>query len=164
MPFDNTGTYTPAAGAESAAPGQTIRSATWNNIFTDLSSALTDIGQGVAIEFVMRDAASSPIATGIKGYLEIPMALTILSWKIMADQAGSFQLDIWKAPFASFPPVIGNSITGSAKPILTSAISSSSSVLTGWTTSIDKGDILAFNVVSNVTCQQITFSMDCGRA
>ena len=45
MPYAATGIYTPVTGAENAAPGQVIRSATWNSIFTDLSSALTQVGQ-----------------------------------------------------------------------------------------------------------------------
>jgi hypothetical protein len=44
MPYDNKGDYTPPAGAESAAPAQVIRSAIWNSIFTDLSAALTTLG------------------------------------------------------------------------------------------------------------------------
>lgn len=44
MPFNSAGVYTPPAGAESAAPGDVIRSATWNSIFTDLSTALTSLG------------------------------------------------------------------------------------------------------------------------
>jgi hypothetical protein len=39
--------YTPVSGAESAAPGQVIRSATWNSINTDYATALTQIGTGV---------------------------------------------------------------------------------------------------------------------
>jgi hypothetical protein len=47
MAFSNsTGAYTPASGATTAAPGQTIASLTWNNIFTDLSTALTQLGEG----------------------------------------------------------------------------------------------------------------------
>ena len=37
--------YTPPNGAENAFPGQIIASATWNSIFTDLSTALTFLGQ-----------------------------------------------------------------------------------------------------------------------
>jgi len=44
MPYDSSGTYTPPTGATTAAPGQVIRSALWNTIFTDLSAALTQIG------------------------------------------------------------------------------------------------------------------------
>lgn len=47
MPFSNsTGAYTPASGATSATPGQTIASATWNSIFTDLQTALSQLGEG----------------------------------------------------------------------------------------------------------------------
>jgi len=45
MPFNSGGLYTPASGAESAVPGGLIQSAVWNAIFTDISSALTLLGQ-----------------------------------------------------------------------------------------------------------------------
>lgn len=49
MPFNSAGVYTPAAGATTAAPGDVIRSATWNSIFTDISTALSTLGaQGLA--------------------------------------------------------------------------------------------------------------------
>lgn len=47
MPLAPNGTYTPPTGAENAAPGEVIRSATWNTIFTDLSAAITQLGEGV---------------------------------------------------------------------------------------------------------------------
>ncbi len=48
MPYNSaTGVYTPAAGALTASAGQVIASATWNSIFTDLSTALTAVGQEV---------------------------------------------------------------------------------------------------------------------
>jgi hypothetical protein len=37
--------YTPPNGAENAFPGEIIASATWNSIFTDISNALTQLGQ-----------------------------------------------------------------------------------------------------------------------
>lgn len=45
MPFNSAGVYTPATGATSAAAGDVIRSATWNAIFVDISSALTLLGE-----------------------------------------------------------------------------------------------------------------------
>lgn len=45
MPFNSAGLYTPATGATTAAPGDLIRSSTWNAVFTDISSALTLLGQ-----------------------------------------------------------------------------------------------------------------------
>lgn len=44
MPFNNAGTYTPAAGATSASPGDIIKSSIWNAIFTDITTALTELG------------------------------------------------------------------------------------------------------------------------
>jgi hypothetical protein len=48
MPYSADGVYTPPTGAENASPSQIIRSATWNTIFTDLSSALSTVGNGAA--------------------------------------------------------------------------------------------------------------------
>ncbi len=45
MPFNSQGIYTPPLGAENAAPGVVIRSATWNTIFTDIATALTQLGE-----------------------------------------------------------------------------------------------------------------------
>jgi hypothetical protein len=46
MPFNTTtGVYTPASGATTANPGDIIKSATWNAIFTDITSALTTLGE-----------------------------------------------------------------------------------------------------------------------
>lgn len=45
MPYDSSGTFTPVDGAENAFPGKVIASATWNAIFTDISAALTLLGQ-----------------------------------------------------------------------------------------------------------------------
>lgn len=45
MPFNGDGNYTPPSGATTAAPGDIIASATWNAIFTDISDALTLLGQ-----------------------------------------------------------------------------------------------------------------------
>lgn len=45
MPFAPTGIYTPPTGAENAVPGAVIRSVIWNTIFTDISTALTQVGQ-----------------------------------------------------------------------------------------------------------------------
>lgn len=45
MPFNSGGVYTPPNGAENAFPGQVIASATWNSIHTDMSTALTSLGE-----------------------------------------------------------------------------------------------------------------------
>lgn len=61
MPYSVTGVYTPAAGAESAAPGQVIQSAVWNAIFTDLAAALTLLGTNLASEPVTKTGTSGTV-------------------------------------------------------------------------------------------------------
>ena len=92
------------------------------------------------------DGGGLPITTGLKGTLAIPFACAITSWTLMSDAIGSVVLDIWKSDFASYPPTVAQSITASAKPTISSDVKAHSSALTGWTTVLEAGDILAFNV------------------
>lgn len=45
MAYAANGVYTAPTGAINAAPGQVIRSATWDTIFTDIQTALTQVGE-----------------------------------------------------------------------------------------------------------------------
>jgi hypothetical protein len=65
MPFDSHGAYTPATGATTAVAGALIKSATWNAIFTDLSSALTLLGEQLYNTNTVTFGASpyTPVAT-----------------------------------------------------------------------------------------------------
>jgi hypothetical protein len=91
------------------------------------------------------DGQGTILTTGQKGYVRVPYAATITGWSIVGDVSGSCVFDVWKS--ASFPTV-ANTITASAKPTLTSATNTSSTTLTGWTTSINSGDIIGWNLDS----------------
>ena len=110
------------------------------------------------------DGGGATITTGVKGYLTIPFACTINEWTLLADQSGSIVVDIWKDTYANFPPLVADTITASAKPTITTATKGQSSTLTGWTTTIAAGDILAFNVDSITTCQRVTLSLKVTRS
>ncbi len=110
------------------------------------------------ITFVI-NGGGTVITTGIKGDLEIPFACTINRSTLLADQSGSIVVDIWKDTYANYPPVVGDSITASAKPTISSATKAQDSTLTGWTTSITAGDTLRFNVDSITTCTSVTVSL-----
>ena len=100
------------------------------------------------------------ISTGVAGTgLTIPFNCTISEWTLQADVSGSIVIDIWKDTYANFPPTIADTITGSAKPTITSSVKGNSSTLTGWTTTITAGDILYFNVDSCATITQVTLTM-----
>lgn len=105
------------------------------------------------------DGGGIVIATGVKGYLEIPFACTITRATALADQSGSVVVDIWKDTYANFPPVDADSITAAAPVTISGATKSQDVVLTGWTKSIAAGDILAFNVDSAATITRVTISL-----
>jgi hypothetical protein len=117
-----------------------------------------------AIEFVI-DGGGGVIATGVKGYLEVPWAATIDAVRILAVPTGSVVLDIWKCSFAQYDggvthPVAGDSITASDTPTITSGASMVDTTLTGWTTALNEGDILAFDVRSVSAFTRLTVSLD----
>ena len=94
-----------------------------------------------------------PITPGLKGTIVVPFTCAISSWTLMADVTGSVTFDLWKSNFDSYPPTAAQSITGSVKPAISSDVKAQSSSLTGWSTTLEAGDILAFNVdaVTNLT-------------
>lgn len=99
-------------------------------------------------------------ATGQK-YLNyvVPFACTITGWELVGDASGSVVIDLWKDTYANYPPVVGDTITGSAKPTISSGIKAQSSTLTGWTTALAAGDYLEVNVVSRATITNVTLSL-----
>lgn len=107
---------------------------------------------------------TNAITTGVKGYLPVEFACEILGWTLLADASGSIVVDVWKDTYANFPPVVGDTITASAKPTISAATKGQSSTLTGWTTRIAAGDVLGFNVDSASTVKQVTLSLKVRRA
>lgn len=87
-------------------------------------------------------------SAGLKGFVPIPFAATIVAYSLLADASGDMVVDIWKDTMANFPPDNSDSITAGLEPELSSAQGIYSTTLTGWTTSVAAGDVLAFNVDS----------------
>lgn len=120
-------------------------------------------GNIVGLNFVI-DGGGATLTTGVKGYVRIPFACTVLEASLLADQSGSVVVDIWKDTYANFPPVSGDKITASAPPTIASTTKSTDTTLTGWTTSIAAGDVLGFNVNSVTTIQRVTLYLKLRRA
>lgn len=123
--------------------------------------SLTDIRKA-GISFVI-EGGGSAITTGIKGYIEVPYAGTITAVRLLGDQVGSIVVDIWKDSYANYPPTVADTICASAKPTLSTAIKSQDTTLTGWTTGVALGDILAFKVDSITDCQRVTVALAINR-
>jgi len=115
-------------------------------------------GDDSAIEFII-DGGGSAIATGVKGYVEVPFDCYIEEQTLGADQAGDLVLDLWLDSYANFPPLVGDTITASAKPTLSSSDKDQDSTLTGWTRQLTKGQWLGVKVDSAATVEFATLSL-----
>lgn len=144
-------------GALRATAGQLARRLRYLETLPLGSSA----GDLLGIVWVM-DGGGDTIPTGESGYLRIPFPCTITGWSLMADVAGSVVLDVWKD--AAFPPVIGDTITGSEKPTLSSARSASDQALTTWVTAVAANDYLLFTVDSLTDIEKLTLVLHARRA
>lgn len=107
------------------------------------------------VNFVI-DGAGTTIATGFKGFVQIPFDCQIMEWTLLADRTGSVVIDIWKDTYANFAPTVADTITAAAKPTITATNKATNSTLTGWTTTITSGDVLAFNVDSVTDIRLLT--------
>lgn len=117
----------------------------------------------VTLNFLI-DGGDAVIATGVKGDLVVDFAGVIVGVTMLADQPGSIVVDIWKDTYANYPPTVADTITGSAKPTITTALKSQNTTLTGWTTAIAVGDILRFNVDSVTAITRVTLALKVRKA
>jgi len=124
----------------------------------NLAGILTD----AAIQFII-DGGGDTITTGIKGDLEVPFNCTIGTSTLLANTTGSIVIDIWKDALANFPPTDADSITASAAPSISTALTSQDSTLTGWTTSLESGSTLRYNVDSVTDIDRVTLSLQVTR-
>ena len=99
------------------------------------------------------------VTTGIWHRIYFPLGITIHQWTLGADASGSIQFDLWVDSHDNFPPTVADTITASAKPLLSTAISGQSSALTGWKTVIQSGSWLFVNVDSCTTIKQATLCL-----
>jgi hypothetical protein len=116
-----------------------------------------------ALEFVVDGAGSVP-ATGQKGWLEVPFDCQIVQATLLADQAGSAVVEVWRSTYAGFPPTAAGKITASSPPTLSSSQKAQDATLSGWTTQLSAGDVLAFNLASASTVTRLTLSLKVKRA
>ncbi len=83
----------------------------------------------------------------------VPYSGTITAWYIVSNANTTATLDVWKANAAI--PTGANTITASAKPVITAASFATSSTLTGWTTAVAQGDVMVLEVESNTAAAEI---------
>lgn len=108
---------------------------------------------------VVFDGFGAELTTGIKGEVTIHFDCKIDSWRLLADQSGDIIVDIWKAPYASYPPTVADTITAADQPTLTADDKATDSSLTGWTTDVADGDTFKFNIDSVSTVTRVTLTL-----
>lgn len=118
------------------------------------SVASTTRGLGIII-----DGFGSPITTGIKAYLQIPMACSISGVTLLADQVGSVVVDIWKDTYANYPPTVADSITAATPPTLVAALAYEDTTLPGWSVVVAADEVLGFRVNSVATITRLTVQL-----
>ena len=139
---------------------------------TTTTQATTDNSTRIATTAFVKTAIPGVIVihidtttTGAKKlFMPVDYACTITGWELLANTSGSVVIDIWKDTYANYPPVVGDSITGSAKPTISSAEKATSTTLTGWTTALAAGDILEVNVDSVTTITKVTLQLTVTRS
>lgn len=105
------------------------------------------------------DGGGTALTTGLKGFKSFPVAGTITAVRLLADQAGSIVIDIWKDTFANYPPTVADTITAAAKPTISATDKAEDTTLSGWTTSVAAGDVFGFNIDSIATITRITLEL-----
>lgn len=106
------------------------------------------------------DGGGTTIATGlVKASIVVPYACTITGWTLLADQTGSIVVDVWKQTYASYPPVVAQTITGADIPTISSSNKGQNLTLSAWTTAVSAGDTFRFNVNSVTTLTNVTLTI-----
>lgn len=109
------------------------------------------------------DGGGFVLTTGQKGYIYCPYAGTIAAATLIGDVSGSIVVDVWKSAYSTVPTV-ANTITAAAKPTLSSAQTSQNTTLTGWTTTVNAGDVFGFNIDSVSGIRRIALSLTVERS
>jgi hypothetical protein len=114
------------------------------------------------------DGGGATIGAGFKGGIEIDFNCSISQVSMYADQSGSIVVDIWVCSYANYAPpthpAVGDTITGSDIPTITSAEKMQDTTLTGWTLALSAGSFVGFNVNSCTSITRCTVALKVSRS
>lgn len=117
-----------------------------------------NVGPGELVRGATWVRGSGQIVTPVNDVdIYIPEALEIRQAVILTEGGpGSCVIDVWKAPYGSFPPTDSDSITGGNEPEISGGTKYSDPTLSGWTTSLAAGDVVRFHLDSSSTFTRIS--------
>jgi hypothetical protein len=145
--------------ARTVIVGDLLAATITKKLLDDLTAAVGN----TRVLTVVFGTGAAVITAGAITFLSCPYSGTILSARLLAVDsavtAGSIVIDVWKDTYANFPPTVGDTITASAKPTLSSATKSEDTTLTGWSTGVTAGDVFGFKVDSASAVTQVMLQM-----
>jgi hypothetical protein len=109
---------------------------------------------------IIIDGAGSAITTGAKkAYVRVPCNMTLTGWDVVADQAGSIVVDLWKDTYANFPPTVTDTFAGTEKPTLATTQKAQDVSLTSMNTTLTEGEYIEANVDSAATVTKMIITL-----
>lgn len=100
-----------------------------------------------SILFPISGISGGVITTGFKGVIRLPVGMTVVRWSVMNNAAGNITFGLFSNnPLSVYPPT--SSITASAPPSTSAQSFNSSTLLTGWTTSVPALNVLGVSVTA----------------
>lgn len=154
--IDDNGTVNIPAGQEYQINGTALSASDVGA----LSSTVAEV-----INLPVLNGKGFALTTGTKELMfTVPYACTITAAGFVTDQSTTTTIDIWKSTYDNFPPDNGDSITASAPLSSSEAIKARDTTLTGWTTSLAKGDIIYINIDANDNAQLLCVFLEVTRA
>jgi len=145
----------PGAAYQSVrATPQTVASAMAKSMVSGLEFIISNLGY--------------VLIPGVQPYLTVPYASTITGATMVCTPIGSLTVDIWRTSYTQFDggvthPVVADSICGS-NPLFISSGTKTTSNLGSWGTSLNQGDVLAFNLSSVVSATEATITLFLNRS
>lgn len=105
------------------------------------------------------DGGTNVLQTGSFNYIYIGYACEIQSITVIADQSGSAAVTLQRDTYANHPPDSSDDITGGAGIVLTSAIKTKITTLTGWNISIPADSVLKFALTSVTNVKKLSITI-----
>ena len=97
------------------------------------------------------DGGGVALPDAMTAHVEIPFAGVITAFRLFADQSGSITVKVLKDTYANYPPTHPADDISNGGLSIAAADKAQDTALSGWTTTLAAGDILAFRVVGAAT-------------
>jgi hypothetical protein len=122
---------------------------------SDATKLAAVITQSVVVQF---GDGTNVLTVNEKRRFSIPVAHTLIRWRILSSISGSVVFDVWRDTFANYPPTVADTISTS-KPTLSTATSAEDSSITDWTEVGSAGDVYIVNVDSVTSCVDVVLEL-----